>query len=156
MIEFQKHSLIQICSDVCINNKNLEILDDSEYIFFKKNDSNVNIYSGYMRNCQRCKHSSTSKIKLNSRPPFLFIKSIETNININDIPKNINVDGLNYSFLCTTIHKRDHFRAIFEIKNNLYLVNDLNKTMMPNIRAFAEIEPIIMNLPTTYSLFFLD
>ena len=64
------------------------------------------------------------------------------------------MDGLNYRFLCTTIHKGDHFRAVFEIKNNLYLVDDLNKTIMPNIKAFAKIEPKIMSLPTTYSLFF--
>lgn len=151
--EFQTHSLIQIFKEDCKYNKNLEISNDSDIIFFKKSVTGVSLYSRFVSNCSNCNYRTSSEIKFNQTPSFLFIQSMQQNIKINDLPKSILIDNQNYRLLCATLHKRNHFLGVFEINDNFFIVDDLNQQMR-NINDTDLQEE--NNLFTSSHLYYLD
>ncbi len=68
-------------------------------------------------------------------PSFLFIQTNEYDIFKEDVPKQLEVNSFNYKFLCATINKNGHFRAIFYLNNSFHLIDYLkNWTRIPRLK----------------------
>ncbi|CAF0991642.1 unnamed protein product [Brachionus calyciflorus] len=127
--EYQKHDLIQKCSESCIQNLNLVIREDSEIIFFKKIENQVRLFSCFTTTCTRCKKDITTNINFKNSPIFIFIQSADANITVRELPNTVEIQNRNYKFVCGTIHMPGHFLGVFDFKKKLYIVDDLKKNV---------------------------
>ena len=69
-------------------------------------------------------------------PPWLFIQTYKTKaIYVNELPKLLTINDLNYQILCVTIHTKtpEHFRSIFYLNSRFYLIDDLKHTIETKI-----------------------
>lgn len=125
---FQEHTVFQLCSQNCDENHKM-VYKDSVEISFQKRNNIVELFSGISGKCSKCKSSLTSIIRFKSRPPFLYIQSAYQRIFINEIPKVIQIDGLNYRFLCSTVYKPGHFVSIFDLNQQFFIIDDLDQSV---------------------------
>ena len=78
---------------------------------------------------------------------MLFESDIDSSITYEELPKNIEIAGLSFLLLCSTISSSSscaHFKAIFEIEKRSYLV-DVLKT--------SAVEYVPEDSITSYSLY---
>ncbi|CAF1044454.1 unnamed protein product [Brachionus calyciflorus] len=151
---FQRYNLIQRCKKTCIQNNKL-IRDDSDNLFFKKINNRVVIYTGYNDKCHICKINKNPRIKLKDNPDFLIIQSINSNIYLNELPKQFRIGKNIFPFLCATIHRRNHFIGIFEVNEELFVIDDLDQSMTP-LPSYDKNKPShFYRYKTTLSLYFL-
>ena len=127
--EFQIHRLLQQCQTSCSNHETVIIQNESDNLFFKKEKRNVFLYNGFLGLCNNCHKRITCKISFKYQPNFIFIQSAFGKITVNELPEVVTIDDRNYKLLCATVHKRGHFYGIFKINNNLYLMNDIDKSL---------------------------
>jgi hypothetical protein len=75
--------------------------------------------------------------KFVSKPFCLFVQVCEKSnnkINIGDIPLEIIIDGTEFQFLCATIFvNKNHFKAIFRLNGQNYLIDDFKASFNKNI-----------------------
>ena len=65
-----------------------------------------------------------------NNPPWLLIQTYQSRIYIQEIPKEVKLRDKNYQFLCSTILLSNHFRGIFYLNNEYFLIGDLNLSKM--------------------------
>jgi hypothetical protein len=154
--EFQQYWTQQSCSEGCPLN-NLILSENSYIILFNKIGGRVTIRNlGNRENCTACNFYILTIIKFNYNPNFIYIDSVGT-IKINEIPSNITIDGKTYYHLCSTVFKNRHFLGIFRINNNLFVVNDIGRTLdyLDPLTTEKRISNIF-KWPTTISLYYLS
>jgi hypothetical protein len=152
--EYQQHHLIQICSENCNRNRNVIIQSNCDKIYFKKINNKVNIYSGFDGLCSECKAPIKSEITFENNPNFLFIESIYSNIFLNDLPKTINIRGISYKILCSTIHQNDHFLSIFSINDYLFKIDDLDRSFVHLENNLKKRKNFILKEATSVSFYY--
>jgi hypothetical protein len=140
--DFQKHSLIQVCSNGCIYN-NIRVLrdDESDIYIRKKDDGSLEIHSLVDGNCEQCLNEIRCKIQLNNLPNFLIIQTINADIYLHELPLNLNVNDSVYKFLCATVAKPGHFVGIFNLNNDFYKVDDLSNLIDPQFQLLNRYVP---------------
>ena len=80
--------------------------------------------------------------KFVSKPFCLFVdvcEKADNKINIDDIPLQVTIDCAEYHFLCVTVFvNRNHFKSIFRLNGQNYLIDDLkagfNKNMPKDLK----------------------
>jgi hypothetical protein len=128
--EYQNHILIQLCNSDCNLNKNVIIQDNCTKIYFKKIKGKVVKYSGFKGKCDNCRGNISCDILFENKPNFIYVESINSNILLSELTKLISIGGISYRFLCSTIHKNEHFFSVFEINNNLFKIDDLDQSFI--------------------------
>ena len=76
--------------------------------------------------------------------PFCFIVEIDDTkkrIFLKDIPLSIRIGTKELSFICATLHVKNHFRSIFRLNDRFYSYDDLR-----NVKCFEK------KLPSSYDL----
>jgi hypothetical protein len=157
--ELQVHRLLQKCQSSCDNNETVIIQNESDNLFFKKETNQVKLYNGVLGSCIKCDKRITCKISFKYQPNFIFIQSAFGKITFDDLPEKVTIDNKNYKLFCATVHKRDHFYGVFKIYNNLYLMNDLDKSLnlLQNQNDTSQGKSIyIHKLITSSSLYYLE
>lgn len=98
-------------------------------LYFEKKDQHVFLSLTKKENCVKCFKEILFHIKfLDINPGFIFIQTkIGFDIYKDNIPLILHIKDLNYKFLCGTIYKDGHFRAIFYLSNSFYIVDDINR-----------------------------
>jgi hypothetical protein len=124
---YQEHALIQSCNTLCKENGRI-IREDADKMFFRKSKNIINLYSGYLGICKKCKSKISGEISFNNNPSFIFIESFHSNIYFDQIPLHLTIKNNQYRLLCATIHKPGHFLSIFNINDFLYLIDDLDQS----------------------------
>ena len=75
--------------------------------------------------------------KFVSKPICLFVEVCEKSLNkikLDDLPLQITIDGVEYSFLCVTVFvNKNHFKSIFRLNGQNYLIDDLKAGFNKNI-----------------------
>jgi hypothetical protein len=92
--------------------------------------------------CLRCSNVRKNEPTFLKTPSFLFIQTkLEYDIFKEDVPKQLEVNLLNYKFLCATINKDGHFRAIFYLNNSFHLIDDIKNekilTRIPRLKLIS-------------------
>jgi hypothetical protein len=149
---YQSYNLYQICSGNCENNGSL-ISNDSSVIFFKKINDIIEMYYTYRDKCNKCRIRVSHSILFHNYPQFLFIESIYNNIFFDEIPKQINIENSVFKLLCVTTHKMDHFKAIFNLFNREYLIDDLGPLISE--LTIQRQRNDVRNSPVTVSFYYL-
>ena len=82
--------------------------------------------------CIHCGNIYVQNSNFIDLPPFLTIDiNHETIIDIQKLPKDLKVNNHYYKLLCATFKAtRLHFKAIFLLDNEFYLVDDLNSDIL--------------------------
>ena len=96
---------------------------------FEKENKRVNILFTSKIPCRECKSSviaEFSEFKINL--PWLFIQTNQSTIYVQEIPKVVKLGVKNYQFLCSTILMSNHFRGIFYLNGEYFLIDDLNSS----------------------------
>ena len=60
-----------------------------------------------------------------NNPPWLFIQTYQSTIYVQEISKEVKLGDKNYQFLCSIILLSNHFRGIFYLNNEYFLIDDL-------------------------------
>jgi hypothetical protein len=102
------------------------------FYFTKYADNNLVYEITFGEKCQYCrKKISGNKGRFESTPAWLYFDfNYRTNIdsvNHTHVPKMISVGDLNYKLLYCQIKDGDHFRGIFLIHDNFYMIDDLKR-----------------------------
>jgi hypothetical protein len=135
MTEFQSHSIIQLCTEGCIfNNARVLRAGESEIYLIKTPAGRIEVYSIVEGKCESCAALIRSKVRFENNPSFLFFETAYNNIYVQELPRHINIDNIDYRFLCATVSRPGHFIGLFEINNNLYKVNDLISEYEPQLQ----------------------
>ena len=127
MYIYQKHDLIQKCSKNCINNGNIIISEQSDILHFGKiKNKGVEIVTDMLYKCVRCNFRVTCYVRFRNNPIFLFIET-NSHFKIHELPKIFEIENKRYKLLCVILHREEikHFVSVFEIENNLYLVDNM-------------------------------
>ena len=95
-------------------------------------------------NCSKCKVDVKAKFRI--KPFCLFVSPLKNQkntqdiekISINEIPQTLTIDYTVYNFLCCSFsdfnNEIQHFKCIFYINNEFYLVDDLgNKSLQKKL-----------------------
>ncbi|CAF0892870.1 unnamed protein product, partial [Brachionus calyciflorus] len=115
-------------------------------------NQNIKLYSCYTGRCQQCRAKISTEIKFLKKTPFLLIESAHSNIFINELPNEIEIDNEKYTPLCSTIHLTNHFVGVFSVNCNLYIVDDLDQ----NVIQLEEKIDIYNRKSTTVSFYNLN
>ena len=126
--KYQSYQLVQQCQSNCAYNDSKIIQNHLDEIFFKKYSERVKIYHGNLGYCIQCKKKINCEILFKHQPNFIYIQSAFGKITHSDLPSNVTINNQRFNLLCSTVHKRDHFFGIFLINNNLFLMNDLDRS----------------------------
>jgi hypothetical protein len=128
IIEIQKYSFISYCSHGC----NLNGLSkESVALTFEKQSNKVDLLFTNKNVCRTCKKKKNVELSnFIYNPPWIFVQTNESEIYVNEIPKILLIGVKNYQFLCATIHSKNHFRAIFDLNNEFFLIDDLNPSKL--------------------------
>jgi hypothetical protein len=124
---YQLHNLYQVCNTNC-NRNGFEIQGESNEIYFIRNNNTVILDHGYTGRCVSCGEFISCDLRFLHNPNFLFIDSLNNNIFVNELPKEITLDNKKYRFLCSSIGFDSHFLCIFELENQFFVVNDIGQT----------------------------
>ncbi|CAF0962569.1 unnamed protein product [Brachionus calyciflorus] len=149
--QYQRHQVIQKCSENCYFNLNLVINDDADNIFFIKEQKTVKLFSCFTEKCNNCQSKIETLIQFYNKPNFVYIQSAHNNINVTSLPKEITIENNQYRFLYSTIHKPGHFLGVFEINELLYLVDDLDQSC----KLWYDESFLFKQAKTTISFYFL-
>ncbi|CAF1070135.1 unnamed protein product, partial [Brachionus calyciflorus] len=103
--QYQRHQVIQKCSEDCNFNLNLVINDDADNIFFVKEKKTVKLFSCFTEKCNNCQSKIVTLIHFYNKPNFVYIQSAHNNINVKNLTKEITIDNNQYRFLYSTIHR---------------------------------------------------
>ena len=128
---YEKYQAIFYNCDIC--NKLLKSNICSLYLV-KDENNNTYININEFAECVECKTLCQGKFV--STPFCLLVEicSEKYNINLNDIPLQITIDGNEYHFLFFTLFvKRNHFRSIFRLNSKFYLIDNLKKGFQKKI-----------------------
>ena len=107
-------------------------IHDNTNIFFK-NDNGIEIIpveSQEITACDSCKSQIRYRIQFINKIKFLFISSLNNNVYYDLLPLNVQLDSLNFKLLYAIIHRFGHFKAIFKLFDNNYLVNDVGQKVV--------------------------
>lgn len=127
--EYQYYQIVQLCSQDCPLNNTFIVHDNSNELNFSKNPSTnkISIETFFTERCWSCGIETKADIRFKKPPSFLFLRSERRNIFIQDIPRKIKINEINFNLLCMTIFHSGHFYGVFNLNNNLYLVNDIGR-----------------------------
>jgi hypothetical protein len=129
---FEQHQAIQFKCENCLN-------------FVRRDQVTLNLVKDENNNCYVDVHEFKECLECNlfingkfvSKPFCLFVQVCEKSnnkINIGDIPLEIIIDGTEFQFLCATIFvNKNHFKAIFRLNGQNYLIDDLKAGFNKNI-----------------------
>ena len=124
--DYQMHNIIQKCSDEC--NKNGTIFHaKSEILNLGKTKDDFTLLTDIYNTCPKCKKHVTCNFEFLYDPIYVFIE-MSDNLTIKNIPKLLNMNNKMFRLLCAIIHRSEikHFVSVFEIENQLYLIDDLS------------------------------
>ena len=127
--KYQNHFIKQQCSPNCYLNNSI-YLNDSSSLYFVKIDDIVTLTVLTNENCNLCSRKINATISLQHHTNFLIIESSELNIRVYDLPENLNINGNEYTFLCTPFNENAHFKSIFKLNKKFYLVDDLDQSII--------------------------
>jgi hypothetical protein len=133
---FEQHQKIQFKCEKC---HNLVRSDQVALNLVKDSNNNCFIDLHEFKKCLECNLLVNGKFV--SKPFCLFVDICEkahNKINIDDIPLQLTIDGTGYHFLCVTLFvNENHFKAIFRLNGQNYLIDDLkagfNKKIPKNV-----------------------
>ena len=138
VVDLQEYQLKTECSANCSENN---IVRKQKELYFNKYQKQA-ILSFKNEKCLRCSNLRNNEITFIKTPSFLFIQTkLEYEIFKEDVPKQLEVNSLYYKFLCATINKDNHFRAIFYLNNSFHLIDDLKNdkilTRIPRLNIIS-------------------
>jgi hypothetical protein len=111
-----------------------------------------------------CGVNKVSRVEFAWQPTFLLVEASQTafepeKIFINDVPQSLQVDGLRFQLLCTTLnHKNNHFYGVFVINGDMYVVDDIAKTstyLVPIELNSSRANTLYFTLPIGTSFYYL-
>jgi len=126
--EFQRHDLIQRCSELCPDNN--KILSNSNYmIFFEKNNQKVELISAYGAKCYKCNQQRITHFNFYYNPNFILIESARANTLYSELPLEIEISNKIFKLFSCTIFNSElsHFVGIFYLNQEYFLVDDLGQ-----------------------------
>ena len=126
LLNYQLHQLRQLCDTNCVLNKTRILSEDSARILFIKQRNRVKVDSLFSGRCINCNTMISTEIIFKHNPNFLFIEPAGNNIFVHEIPKQIIFSTKTYILMCVTAYKPGHMVGIFNIYNDLYLIDDLS------------------------------
>ena len=76
-------------------------------------------------------------------PNFLFIEAAGTNMVFTDLPSDLIISNRRFELLCGTVRDTDiikigHFLGIFNLNNNLYLLDGLGQEKIQNLMPYTD------------------
>jgi hypothetical protein len=122
---------IQNVKYLCIKNKEKCVMSNDEFYYYFDENQNVNISLFDTITCPECKSICSLKLEFEKIPPWLFVgtlyKDKDSEITFNEILPSFKINEKEYKFLFYTINiNNDHFKSVFKIHNDFFLVDDLN------------------------------
>ena len=121
---FEQHQAIQFKCEKC---HNLVRRDQISLNLVKDSNNNCFINLHEFRKFSECDIFVNGKFV--SKPFCLFVdvcEKADKKINIDDIPLQVTIDCAEYHFLCVTVFvNRNHFKSIFRLNGQNYLIDDL-------------------------------
>jgi hypothetical protein len=123
---FQSFKLKQSCSSECKRNEKVE---NACELHFKKNNNEVLISFTISigKICNLCKQEIIYDGIFDNEPEILIIECHM--LLFDDLPKTTDISNRRFKFLCTTIYETNHFKGIYDINNEFFLINDMGKTI---------------------------
>ena len=124
IIQIQAYTFLSMCSFECdLNN----ITKESVALTFEKDKKKVNLLFTHKLPCRNCRSNVNAQFKqFKNNPPWVFVQTNDSEIYAQEVPKKLTIGVKNYQLLTATIHLNNHFRAIFYLNNELFLIDDLN------------------------------
>ena len=136
-IEHQQTYNLKLCCSTCKRIKNK--LGSS--ITFEKIDKNKAIYEFEYESCRNCcKKMDLMDLQFRSVPAWLYLDTVYGDNQLNNnlghtmLPKKLKINNYTYQLLLAQIiiisddiNIANHFKGIFLINNNFYLIDDLQK-----------------------------
>jgi hypothetical protein len=128
IIQIQEYNCFKFCSfDCCLNGINKE----SVALTFEKQNKKVNLIFTTNVPCPSCKNTVNGQFNnFKNNPPWVFIQTNRSEIFIQELPKILEIGVKKYQFLSATILLSNHFRAVFYLNKEYFLVDDLNASKM--------------------------
>jgi len=127
--EYQQFEKLQTCTESCTRNNRSVIRTD---IFFYQTESGIkhSFEMPYDQICNVCLNLRSVTMRFLNDPNFIFIQPNGFNY-LNDIPKRINIDNIDFQLVCATLHNIEiqHFYGVFNIDDNFYVVDDLDQSV---------------------------
>lgn len=133
---FQKYFYVQKCNENCqFNNHVRSDLGEMDIIFYSQHNDRFIFTSSdcQFRSCSYCNTivSVENGFHFNHTPIFFLAEPLLM-LNVNQIPKEAFIINNKYILLfAALLSDTRHFTAIFNIKGDLFLVNDLKKVIQP-------------------------
>ena len=115
-----------MCSIECdLNN----ITKKSVALTFEKDKKKVNLLFTHKLPCRNCRSNVNAQFfQFKNNPPWVFVQTNDSEIYVQEVPKILTIGLKNYKLLTATIHLNNHFRAVFYLNNEFFLIDDLNPT----------------------------
>ncbi len=134
--DFQLYDTEQNCTPGCPLNKML--ISNNSYVMLlswkrerqKRTGKKINVEIRNLHEgiCDGCNAPIEAIKKFHNNPNFIYFDSVDE-IFVEDIPLNINIDGKSYNHLCSTVYKNRHFKGIFRLENNFFVVDDIGRSV---------------------------
>jgi hypothetical protein len=101
--------------------------DESEYIHLERTPNGMQIWNAFTGNCPVCNEPISCEIDFYQNPFLVFIEP--TTLKLTDLPNETVINNKKIRFLMSTISKPGHFVGVFKLENELYVVDDMGRTM---------------------------
>jgi hypothetical protein len=126
IIQIQEYTFLSMCSIECdLNN----ITKKSVALTFEKDKKKVNLLFKHKLPCRNCRSNVNAQfIQFKNNPPWVFVQTNDSEIYVQEVPKILTIGLKNYKLLTATIHLNNHFRAVFYLNNEFFLIDDSNPT----------------------------
>lgn len=126
MRTYQQYDSHALCLTGCEHNNITRIVTD--LTFFLVNNK-AKLYRSENR-CRSCQNVKTIRTQFKHNPIWLFVQTnVTDSIFLKHLPKNFVFNNKSFYLLCATIFS-EHFRAIFFLNNEFYLVDDLKSQII--------------------------
>jgi hypothetical protein len=159
LMEFQTYHLLYSCSLACPNTNRRTPIADRMLMFCKRNDK-VELDTGRIKYCNRCKQKIIVDYELIYHPTILMIESGSTRLGLQDIPLKLKLRNYQFRLLCSMLHTPGHFLGVFLINDDQYVVDDMKKDelYLPPLPLLQRRDPTMKyyNLDSTASFYFLE
>jgi hypothetical protein len=138
---YQRHTLVRVCLLGCsLNNMPLRNNEIDIYLI-KRNGNPCEIYSIFDEGlCNLCNAPFSTSIRFDHNPNFIMLQTAYTNVFIQDLPRDLSINNMNFRLLCATVAKPGHFVGLFEFENSLYSVDDMRKEGKEQIELLPRYE----------------
>ena len=125
LMPYQLHNLIQICSDGCLISKKILFKKERDLLIFKKINGETKLHTfNTEKSCNKCKKDIKPEFRFLNKPNFVIIE-LPGDIYIDEIPPLLKIESRSFRWFCTSLNKRNHFIAVYDLDGNKYIIDDM-------------------------------